>query len=151
MEINFEGPYQKFDVCETLGLDPMLFGKDYKEIRQVLLPKVYEINEKNLDPMKLNEKQLLDKLIEHHIETLCVAPSFIMNHPVMMSPLAKTHAQGKYGLSEKGESAQYLSERFELFINNKEVINAYSEQNDAEMQRKGFLFQTNLDNQHDGG
>jgi len=35
---------------------------------------------------------LIDKLIEHHIESKCLQPSFIVNHPMIMSPLAKTHA-----------------------------------------------------------
>jgi lysyl-tRNA synthetase class II len=44
----------------------------------------------------LNEKQLIDKLIEEKIETQCIQPSFIMNHPILMSPLAKSHALGKF-------------------------------------------------------
>jgi lysyl-tRNA synthetase class II len=42
-----------------------------------------------------------------------------------MSPLAKSHSHGKYPNAIKG--SEYLSERFELFINKKEIINAYSE------------------------
>jgi len=41
-------------------------------------------------------------------------------------------------------AAHLLSERFELFINNMEVINSYSEQNDSEAQRKSFSYQTNM-------
>jgi elongation factor P--beta-lysine ligase len=55
-----------------------------------------------------------------------------------MSPLAKSHAQGRYPNGSTGvkdetivcsEAAPFLSERFELFINKMEVMNAYSEQN----------------------
>ena len=49
-----------------------------------------------------------------------------MNHPLIMSPLAKSHAQGR---SYQSRGAQYLAERFELFVNEMEIINAYSEQN----------------------
>jgi len=54
-----------------------------------------------------------------------------------MSPLAKSHAQGRFQEGHSmpetvvsKEAAPYLSERFELFINHMEFINAYSEQND---------------------
>jgi len=55
-----------------------------------------------------------------------------MDHPLIMSPLAKSHAQGR----TKG--AEHLAERFELFVNKRELINAYSEQNDSGAQRAGF-------------
>ena len=60
-----------------------------------------------------------------------------------MSPLAKSHAQGRY--PDKIRGGQYLAERFELFINKKELINAYSEQNDSEAQKAGFSYQTGMD------
>ena len=48
-----------------------------------------------------------------------------------MSPLAKSHAQGRFPKDIQG--AAHLAERFELFVNKKELINAYSEQNDSEL------------------
>jgi lysyl-tRNA synthetase class 2 len=70
----------------------------------------------------LNDKQLIDKLIEKRIEPKSVAhPAFIMNHPMILSPLAKSHAQGRR------QGSNFLSERFELFINGMEVVNSYSE------------------------
>ena len=65
-------------------------------------------------------------MIQEQIETQCLQPSFIMNHPIIMSPLAKAHSQGRRSASN------LLSERFELFIQNMEIINAYSEQNDQQ-------------------
>jgi len=50
-----------------------------------------------------------------------------MDHPQIMSPLAKYH-----------RSIPGLSERFELFINTKEVVNAYTELNDPIKQRELF-------------
>ena len=64
-------------------------------------------------------------MIEHKIESKCIQPSFIMNHPLIMSPLAKSHAFGKHPAMVRG--AEHLSERFELFVNKRELINAYSE------------------------
>ena len=86
----------------------------------------------------LNDRQLFDKLIETRIESKCIKttkPCFIMNHPLLMSPLAKSHAQGRQAHTL---GAEFLAERFELFINGMEVANAYSEQNDASLQAKAF-------------
>ncbi|WOG98607.1 hypothetical protein DCAR_0417951 [Daucus carota subsp. sativus] len=57
----------------------------------------------------LTTARLLDKLVGHFLEETCVNPTFIMNHPKIMSPLAKSHR------SEPG-----LTERFELFVNKHE-------------------------------
>ena len=75
-----------------------------------------------MNPAGLNDKQLLDKLIEEHIEPQShTHPAFIMNHPLIMSPLAKSHAMGRLG------GSPHLAERFELFFNGMEVVNSYSE------------------------
>eukprot|EP00434_Breviolum_minutum_P032341 symbB.v1.2.028600.t1/scaffold3045.1/size120917/5 len=59
-----------------------------------------------------------------------VNPSFITEHPQIMSPLAKWH-----------RSKPGLTERFELFVNTKEICNAYTELNDPERQMQCFLGQ----------
>ena len=56
LEINVKGPYKKYDVCEELGLDPLLLGKSTDELRKFLVPKVWNIGEKFLNPETLNEK-----------------------------------------------------------------------------------------------
>lgn len=71
--------------------------------------------------------RLLDKLVGDLIEVKCASPTFIIDHPQVMSPLAKWHR------SEEG-----LTERFELFICHKEVCNAYTELNDPAVQREMF-------------
>ena len=68
---------------------------------------------------------MIDFLIEERIENKCDKPSFIINHPMLMSPLAKSHAQGRKSGQMKND--HLVAERFELFINNMEVINCYSE------------------------
>jgi lysyl-tRNA synthetase, class II len=84
-------------------------------------------------------------MIEQLIESKCIKPSFIINHPILMSPLAKSHAMGRFDAGHSipetvvsKSAAPYLSERFELFINKMEFINAYSEQNNEALQREGF-------------
>ncbi|KAI8565845.1 hypothetical protein RHMOL_Rhmol03G0292400 [Rhododendron molle] len=71
-----------------------------------------------------------NKLVGHFLEETCVNPTFIINHPEIMSPLAKWH-RAKPGLTE----------RFELFINKHELCNAYTELNDPVVQRQRFADQ----------
>jgi len=71
--------------------------------------------------------RLLDKLVGDYLEIQCNNPTFIMDHPQIMSPLAKWHR------SEAG-----LTERFELFVCQKEICNAYTELNDPLVQRQMF-------------
>ncbi|XP_028103436.1 lysine--tRNA ligase-like [Camellia sinensis] len=70
------------------------------------------------------------QLVEHFLEETCVNPTFIINHPEIMSPLAKWH-----------RSKPGLTERFELFVNKREVCNAYTELNDPVVQRQRFADQ----------
>jgi elongation factor P--beta-lysine ligase/glutathione S-transferase len=71
--------------------------------------------------------RLIDKLCGEYLESQCGSPTFIINTPTLMSPLAKWHR------SEPG-----LSERFELFANYHEIINAYTELNDPKVQLAAF-------------
>jgi len=71
--------------------------------------------------------RLIDKLVGKFIEPYCMNPTYIMNHPLIMSPLAKPHRNNKH-----------LTERFELFVNCFELCNAYTELNDPRIQRKNF-------------
>ncbi|KAG5888458.1 hypothetical protein JTB14_017186 [Gonioctena quinquepunctata] len=71
--------------------------------------------------------RLLDKLVGEFIEEQCINPAFIMEHPQIMSPLAKWH-----------RSIPGLTERFELFVMKKEICNAYTELNDPLVQRQRF-------------
>eukprot|EP00298_Acanthocystis_sp_HF-20_P006314 c16212_g1_i1.p1 GENE.c16212_g1_i1~~c16212_g1_i1.p1 ORF type:complete len:557 (-),score=217.76 c16212_g1_i1:59-1729(-) len=71
--------------------------------------------------------RMLDKLVGHFLEVDCVNPTFICDHPQMMSPLAKWHR------TQPG-----MTERFELFINKMEFCNAFTELNDPRKQRELF-------------
>lgn len=74
--------------------------------------------------------RLIDKLVGEYIEVQCINPTFIIGHPQLMSPLAK------YDRNDPE-----LTERFELFINQKEIVNAYTELNDPRIQRRCFADQ----------
>ena len=71
--------------------------------------------------------KMIDKLISHFLEPFCHNPTFLINHPAIMSPLAKTF-----------ENNKNISQRFELFINGNEYANAYSELNDPRIQKINF-------------
>ncbi|CAL1358458.1 unnamed protein product [Linum trigynum] len=81
-------------------------------------------------PPPLTTARLLDKLVGHFLEETCTNPTFIIDHPEIMSPLAKWH-----------RSKPGLTERFELFINKHELCNAYTELNDPVVQRHRFADQ----------
>eukprot|EP00796_Vickermania_ingenoplastis_P000998 gene1000-593_t len=83
----------------------------------------------------LTAPRLLDALIAEFLEPERHDPCFICDHPRVMSPLAKWHRDDVR-----------LTERFELFINKKELVNAYTELNNPIVQREEFMKQmTNRD------
>ncbi|KAL9974645.1 hypothetical protein ACROYT_G011706 [Oculina patagonica] len=77
--------------------------------------------------------RLLDKLVGEFLEETFASPTFLIDHPQIMSPLSKWH-----------RSVPGLSERFELFICHKEVCNAYTELNDPAVQRDMFQLQAKI-------
>lgn len=82
--------------------------------------------------------RLVDKLVGHFLEEQCINPTFITDHPEMMSPLAKTH-----------RSKPGMTERFELFVCKREVCNAYTELNSPIVQRERFAEQAKQASQGD--
>jgi len=81
---------------------------------------------------------ILNLLFEEFVEEKLVQPTFIMDHPVEVSPLAK----------KKPEAPEY-TERFELFITGREMANAFSELNDPIDQRSRFEAQEAMKAQGD--
>ena len=83
-------------------------------------------------------KKLLDKLISMAVEPHLIQPTFLIDYPVEMSPLAK----------KKPEDPDYV-ERFEGFIAGMEVCNAFSELNDPIDQRERLEIQESLRAKYD--
>ncbi|KAK8823394.1 hypothetical protein WA577_002315 [Blastocystis sp. JDR] len=127
-EIDFKAPFRRIDVVDeltkTLGPLPNLNDEaSIPALLQICKDKSISVSE----PITL--PRIIDTLIGHYIEPQCIQPTFIMNHPVAMSPLSKEH--GNTGKSE----------RFELFVNGVELVNAYTEQNDPVKQEQSFTIQ----------
>ncbi|KAK2710775.1 hypothetical protein QYM36_012079 [Artemia franciscana] len=74
--------------------------------------------------------RFLDKLVGHFLEEEITSPTFIIDYPLVMSPLAKCHR------TQPG-----LTERFKLFVGKKEICNGCTEQNDPFELRKRFVQQ----------
>ncbi|MBS1126023.1 MAG: lysS [Nitrospirae bacterium] len=74
--------------------------------------------------------KILDEIFKEKVEPFLIQPTFIIDHPVELSPLAK----------RKPDNPS-LVERFELFISAREIANAFSELNDPFDQRERFLEQ----------
>ncbi|KAK8577365.1 hypothetical protein V6N13_027644 [Hibiscus sabdariffa] len=131
IEIDFTPPFRRIDLIEELESRANLcIPKDLST--ETANRFLFEACEK-FDikcPAPPTKTRLLDKLVGHFLEETCINPTFIINHPEIMSPLAKWHR------SEPG-----LTERFELFVNKRELCNAYTELNDPEVQRQRFAEQ----------
>ena len=76
---------------------------------------------------------ILNLFFEEYVEEHLIQPTFVMDHPIEISPLTK----------KKPENPEYV-ERFEFFMNGWEMANAYSELNDPEDQRERFAAQEEL-------
>ncbi|KAL5836337.1 hypothetical protein ACOSQ4_015834 [Xanthoceras sorbifolium] len=131
IEIDFTPPFRRIDMIEELEkLANLQIPKDLSsdETNKYLADTCLKFDIKCPPPQ--TTARLLDKLVGHFLEVTCVNPTFIINHPEIMSPLAKWH-----------RSKPGLTERFELFINKHELCNAYTELNDPVVQRQRFAEQ----------
>lgn len=129
-EVDFTPPFKRVSMISSL-----------EEILKVKFPSATELNTPEANkflsdlctkhevecPAPRTTARLLDKLVGEFLEENCINPTFICDHPQIMSPLAKYH-----------RSAAGLTERFELFVMKKEVCNAYTELNDPAVQRERF-------------
>jgi len=138
VEVDFSRPFKRFCMMEELEkILEVKFPEDLasEETTQFLLALIKKHNVECSPPH--TNSRLIDKLVGEFIEPQCTNPSFIIEHPQIMSPLAKWH-----------RSKPNLTERFELFVNGKEWCNAYTELNDPHRQRQ--LFEDQAKNKEKG-
>eukprot|EP01117_Protostelium_nocturnum_P008809 TRINITY_DN3156_c0_g1_i1.p1 TRINITY_DN3156_c0_g1~~TRINITY_DN3156_c0_g1_i1.p1 ORF type:complete len:619 (+),score=242.72 TRINITY_DN3156_c0_g1_i1:2043-3899(+) len=131
IEIDFTPPFKRIPMIKGLEEHGKLtIPKDLEsEECRLYLEKVCKERDIKCENPRTTSR-LLDKLVGEYIEPLLVNPGFICDHPRIMSPLAKYHRE------DAG-----LTERFELFVNGKEVCNAYTELNNPHVQRERFADQ----------
>ena len=126
--IDFKPPFKKIEMIPELEKElniKLPENLESEETRKMLDDLCVKLNVECVKPRSTT--RLLDKLVGEFIEPKCISPTFIINHPQIMSPLCKYHRKNKY-----------LAERFELFIGTHEITNAYTEMNDPFKQRELF-------------
>jgi lysyl-tRNA synthetase class 2 len=121
--IEFKGPYKRLPIYEGIQA---YTGEDIRGMDEAGIRGVCYRFHVPTEP-SMGRGKLIDELFSTLVEPHLIQPTFVMDHPLEMTPLAKQHRD------EPG-----LVERFELFVNRKEVANAYTELNDPLDQRARF-------------
>lgn len=133
--IDLGKPFERLTMVEAVK---KYSGVDFAEIETTEQAKEIA-KEKHIEFEQRHKRgDILNLFFEEFVEKHLIQPTFIMDHPVEISPLTK----------RKPDNPDYV-ERFELFINGWEMCNAYSELNDPVDQRKRFEEQEELLKQGD--
>lgn len=130
VEIDLGKPFERMTMIEAVK---KYSGVDFSEIQTTEEAKRVA-DEKHVEYEERHKRgDILNLFFETFVEEHLVQPTFIMDHPVEISPLTK----------RKPDNPDYV-ERFELFITCREMCNAYSELNDPIDQRERFMEQEKL-------
>lgn len=128
-EIDFAGPYTKLSMYDSIL---KYTGVDVSEMDETGLRAVCKEMGITVDE-SMGKGKLVDEIFGAKVEANLIQPTYITDYPIEMTPLAKKH-----------RSKEGLVERFELFVNGKEIANAYTELNDAIDQKERFEEQLKL-------
>ena len=133
-KISFARPFRRVTMTDAIrektGFD--ITGKSEEELRKACDELHVETDE------TMGKGKLIDAIFGQYCEEDLIQPTFVTDYPIEMSPLCKRHRNN----SE-------LTERFELFVNGKELCNAYSELNDPIDQMERFQEQLRLSEKGD--
>ena len=130
LKIDLSKPFHRRSFLDLLN---EAAGYDLKEFDENKLRSICK--EKNIDlEDNANLGQILDELMSELVEPKLIEPTFVVDYPKVISPLAKAHRNGD----------PRIVERFELFIGGAEIANSFSELNDPVDQRKRLEEQASL-------
>lgn len=133
--IDLSPPWPRLTVAEALEKVGGVRGEDLhhpEKLREVAVGRGVPVQ------ARWGWGKLLDALIAHVVEPQLIQPTFLLDFPLELSPLAR-----------RKKGAPELAERFELFVAGMEVVNAYTELNDPEEQRNRFQEQLRAREQGD--
>lgn len=122
--IDLAPPWQRLDLRQTVQQYSGIDFEQYPDTAS-LQRRMVELGIE-VDPDK-GRGRLIDELISTFVEPKLIQPTFLLDYPVDMSPLAK-----------RKQGNEHLAERFEVFVNGMELANAFSELNDPLEQRERF-------------
>ena len=127
VEMDLGKPFERITMLDAVK---KYSGVDFNEIHTVEEARAIA-DEKGIHYEALHKKgDILNLFFEEFVEAHLIQPTFVMDHPVEISPLTK----------KKPDNPDYV-ERFEFFMNGWEMANAYSELNDPIDQRARFAAQ----------
>ena len=130
IEMDLGKPFERITMLDAVK---KYSGVDFNEINTVEEARAVA-KEKGIEFEERHKKgDILNLFFEEFVEHNLIQPTFVMDHPIEISPLTK----------KKPEDPNYV-ERFEFFMNGWEMANAYSELNDPIDQRERFKAQEEL-------
>lgn len=130
VEMDLGKPFERITMVDAVK---KYAGVDFNEIKTTEEAKALA-KEKGVEFEDRHKKgDILSLFFEEYVEEHLIQPTFVMDHPIEISPLTK----------KKPENPEY-TERFEFFMNGWEMANAYSELNDPIDQRERFKAQEEL-------
>ena len=131
--IDLSPPWKRVSYCDSIyqysGIDLQPFLEGQKDTNQLII----EARDRGIMVEKGPPHQVYDKILSLAVEPNLVQPTFIIDHPLIMSPLAKQKSANSL-----------LVERFEGFIGTMEIANAFTELNDPQEQRRRFQLQEDI-------
>ncbi len=125
--IDLSKPFERITMTDAVK---KYAGVDFHEIHSDEEAKKLADEHKIEYEQRHHKGDILSLFFEHYAEEHLIQPTFVMDHPIEISPLTK----------KKPDNPEYV-ERFEFFINGWEMANAYSELNDPIDQRERFAAQ----------
>jgi lysyl-tRNA synthetase class 2 len=128
--IDFKAPWKRIELRQAITEYGGIDFEDYpdkEELRKKMIDMHIEVDK------RMGRGNLIDKLLSTYVEPNLIQPTFLLDYPLEMSPLAK----------KKPDDPRFV-ERFEAFAGGMEIANAFTELNDPQDQRERFAEQLKL-------